>query len=289
MQVIYDTLPMTGTIGTITLLSSLRVIRPNQKGLVEMFGKYTRTAEPGLRAIWPFGIGRLERIPMDMHKVEIPEQSIITKEQLNATVDAVAYYRVKDPYKARYHVDDYANTVPTLTQTTLRNVLGTFTLSEANSQRQNINAQLRRELEGQISDWGMEVISVELQQIIPSRRVQESMNNIIIAEQEKIAAENRAHAVEIDADGKKRAEVKKAEGSAQAVTLNAQAQAEAIRLNAQAQADAMRLKYDTANECFVGDAKDLERLQTTVESLRNNTVVLMDKGQQTWNLLNLKN
>ena len=276
-----------GAVGALGVLTSLHIVRPNQRGLVEVFGKYTRTADPGLRAVWPFGIGSMEVIPMDMHKVEIPEQSIITKEQLNATVDAVAYYRVKDPYKARYNVDDYENTVPTLAQTTLRNVLGTFTLADANSQRQSINAKLKDELESQVTDWGMEVISVELQEIRPTRRVQESMNNIIIAEQEKIAAENQAHALEIAADGKRRAAIKEAEGEARAVVLAAEADAEQVRLDAQAKADAMRLKYDTANECFKGNAMFLERLETTRESLKNNSTVLLGKENQTWNLLDI--
>ncbi|MHA2066232.1 MAG: SPFH domain-containing protein, partial [Candidatus Thorarchaeota archaeon] len=168
-----------GAVGVYGVLSGLRIVRPNQKGLVEVFGKYTRTTDPGLRLIWPFGIGKMTKMPTDMHKVDIPEQSIITKEQLNADVDAVAYYRVDDPYKARYNVDDYADTVPRLAQTTLRNVLGTFTLAEANSQRQMINEQLKKELDSQITEWGMVVISVELQEIRPTRRVQESMNNII--------------------------------------------------------------------------------------------------------------
>jgi regulator of protease activity HflC (stomatin/prohibitin superfamily) len=131
-------------------LAGCRIVRPNQLGLMEIFGKYHRTVQPGLRWMPPFGIGRLRRMPMDMRKVEVPGQSIITKEQLNAEVDAVVYYQVHDPVKAAYHVQDYANTVPTLAQTTLRNELGKRTLAEANRHRQHINASLKSELHDQI-------------------------------------------------------------------------------------------------------------------------------------------
>lgn len=269
------------------LATSLHVVRPNQKGLVELFGKYKRTVDPGLRVIPPFGMGKMIKVPMDLRQVAIPGQSIITKEQLNANVNAVTYYRVEDPVKAIYNVDNYEHTVPTLAQTTLRNVLGTFSMEDANSQRKRINEELRSELETHVKDWGMKVINVELQKIEPTERVQRSMNEIIISDQERIAAKNRANAREIDADGERRAAIKAAEGKAQAVLLEAQARAEATRLQARAKADALQMECDTVQKHFSGNVLPYWQLKTTVESLRHNTTVLMPKDGNTWNLMDI--
>ena len=263
-------------LGVLWSATGIHMIEQHERGLVEIFGKYIKTADPGLVLTWPIGIGNLRRVPMDLQRVLISGQSIITKEQLNATVEAVVYYRVNDPFKAQYNIDNFASTVPTLAQTTLRNVLGTLNLSDANSQRRDINERLKIELENQIKDWGMEVINVELQQIKPSDRVQESMNNIIIAEQEKIAAENLANAEEIKADGERRATIKKA-----------QANADAIRLEAEANADAMKIEYEAAQEFFKDGAIPYQQLKTTETALKNNTTVLFPKEGNTWNLLDI--
>jgi regulator of protease activity HflC (stomatin/prohibitin superfamily) len=269
------------------LASSIRIIRPNQLGLVEFLGKYTHTTKPGLRFIPPFGLGRLTRVRMDLCKSEIPGQQIITKEQLNAQVDAVAYYQVRDPFKAIYNVDAYSETVPVLAQTTLRNVLGTFSLAEANSQRKLINDMLQKELQAQIDEWGIKVMNVEMKSIQPTTRVQESMNNIIIAEQEKIAATNAAHAVEIAADGQRRAVIKAAEGDAQGVILKATAEADATRLKAKASADALQMECDAAQQYFTGNVLPYWRMKTTQASLENNTTVLLPKEGGTWNIFDV--
>lgn len=274
-------------IGVPAVISSLKVVRPYQRGLVEVFGKYTHTADPGLRAIWPFGIGKITMMPTDMQRVEIPGQSIITKEQLNATVHALVYFQVVDPFKARYNVDNFETTVPSLAQTTLRNVLGTFNLAEANSQRKEINDRLKEELESQIHEWGMRVVSVELQQIEPTDRVQKSMNDIVVAEQQMIASTNLANAEEIKADGIKRASVKEAEGKATALRLNADAKAYTVRVAADADAAAIAVKYQAVQDNFHGNVVDYQRLMTTETSLKHNSTILLPQDGRTINLIDV--
>jgi len=200
----------------------------------------------------------------------------------------VVYYQIRDAVKAIYNVDDYASTVPILAQTTLRNVLGKYTLSEANSRRGMINATLKKELHQQIDNWGMNVLNVELKAIAPTSRVQQSMNNIIIAEQGKLASEFEAHAAEIQADGKKRAAIKDAEAKAKAVLLAADALGEAIRIKAKANAAALSVEAKAVQEVATPNVMFYWRLKTTETALRDNTTVLLPPDKNgIWNVLDI--
>lgn len=277
-------------VGAWFLGSSINIVEPNERGLVTKFGKYTHTAEPGLNIIWPFPIGNLETINMATQKVSVDDQLIITKEQLNATVSAIVYYKVSDPYKAAYNVDDYQHTIPVLAQTTLRAVLGTFSLMEANSQRNEINDKLRLELSKQIEQWGLDVVSVEVQEFEPTQDVQDSMNRISMAKQHMLASENEADAQVVLADGDRRATVKRAEAEAQARRLKAEAEADAlriesagladaIRMKAEAEATALQLVYESAQKNMVGPARRYQEYKTMEESLRNNSKFVLTGNQ----------
>ena len=180
----------------------------------------------------------------------------------------------------------------------MRNVLGTFTLQEANSQRKAINEQLGDELREHVKDWGMEIINVELQAIEPTDRVQHSMNDIIISDQERIAADNKAKAWEIEADGKRRVKVKEATGNAEAIllegkakadyiVLEAKAKAESIVLDADAKAKALQKECDAANQYFNGNVEKLYKYKTTVDALKDNTTLLMPHDSKMFNILDI--
>lgn len=181
----------------------------------------------------------------------------------------------------------------------MRNVLGKYNLAVANSSRDKINATLCEELQAQINDWGMRVLNVELKSIEPTGRVQESMNNIIIAEQGKIAAEYDAHAAEVKADGEKRAAIKDAEWTARAQILDAEAKAETIRLEASAKADAIRMEASAKADAVSLEGKAVDDvgtdrvlrywgLRTTENALKNNTKLLLPQnGSGMWNVLDV--
>lgn len=164
MQIPIVTAAVTGFLST-----GFHIIKQNEVGLVETFGKYQRTVSPGLRYVWPIGISQIKKIPVNITKIEIPNQIVGMKEQTNVNVNLVAYYQVNNPYKANYNIDNYKNVLPTLTPITLRNILGTFTLSEANSQRDLINEKIKKELKHRVQDFGIDIISIELLDINQSK------------------------------------------------------------------------------------------------------------------------
>ncbi len=186
-----------------------------------------------------------------MRKVNITEmmvnaepQVIITKDKLNAQVDAQVYFKVKideESVKAsQYNVFDYKYQIVNLARTTLRNIIGTLTLNEANSDRNRINKELMDTLAIETKNWGIEVVRTELKEIDPPKDVQETMNKVVKAENEKQAAIDFATAAETQADGLRRAAIKNAEGIRQATILEAEGKAQAtIKV---AEADAKRIE-----------------------------------------------
>ncbi len=127
--------------------AGIRIIRPTHRGLVELFGKYRRFAEPGFHWILP-AIARMFQINTTEQMVDAEPQEIITNDNLNARVDAQVYFRVKsdeDSVKAsQYNVNNYKWQIVNLARTTLRNIIGTMTLKIANSERSKINSELLR-------------------------------------------------------------------------------------------------------------------------------------------------
>jgi regulator of protease activity HflC (stomatin/prohibitin superfamily) len=246
-------------IAVIIFALGVRILRPVEVGIIEFLGRYSKTASAGFNWIIPF-LSNMYRINITERRVDIEPQSIITKDKLNAVVDGVVYYRVEEAKKALYNVNNYANSVPSLAKTTLRAVIGKMTLTEANENRDQINLEVEKILSKEVSKWGIDVVRVELQRIEPPDDVQDAMNQVVKAENEKIAALDLATAIETKADGERRAEIKKAEGIAAA-----------IRLKADADGDAIKTVNVAAEEYFIGNAQLLKKLETVAEALKDNT------------------
>jgi len=251
----------------------VKIVRPVEVGIVEFLGKYSRTANAGFNWIVP-GLFKMYRINITERRVDIDPQSIITKDKLNAVVDGVVYYRVAEAQKAIYNVNNFGASVPSLAKTTLRAVIGKMTLTEANENRDKINEEVEKILSIGVAKWGIEVVRVELQRIEPPPDVQDAMNQVVKAENEKIAALDLATAIETQADGERRAEIKKAEGIAAA-----------IRLKADADGDAIKIVNEAAEEYFVGNAQLLKRLETVSEALRDNAKIIVPSGSDLVNVI----
>jgi len=234
--------------------TGIRIIRPIEKGLIERLGKYKKTGEQGFHWIIPV-IDKLVRVNVTENMVDVEPQKIITKDDLNATVDAVVYFRVVEPKKAIYNAEDYRRQITSLARTTLRDIIGKMTLTEANSKRDALNAILETELDKQTEAWGIDVIRVELQRIEPPDDVQEAMNNVVIAERDKKAAVDFATATETRADGERRAEIKKSEGTKQGLILEAEGRAQAIVQVAKAEAEKIQRVNTAIREYFKDEAQ----------------------------------
>ena len=266
-------------IGVIVLLflGGIRIIRPTSRGLVERLGKYRRFASPGFNWVIPF-IDKLYRINITEVMVDAEPQEIITNDNLNARVDAQVYFKVKDDEESvkssQYRVFDYRYQIVNLARTTLRNIIGTLTLKSANSERGKINTELQRTLRDETAHWGIEIVRTELKEIDPPKDVQETMNKVVKAENEKIAAIDFATATETAADGARRAEIKKADGVKQATVLEAEGEAQAIKLINEA-----------ANTYFVGNAQLLRKLETVEKALANNAKIVVPADSELVNVI----
>jgi regulator of protease activity HflC (stomatin/prohibitin superfamily) len=236
----------------VLFLIGIRVVRPTSRGLVERLGKYRRFANPGFNWIIPI-IDRMYRVNITEVMVNAEPQQIITSDKLNASVDAQVYFKVKSDEEnvknSQYSVFDYKYQIVNLARTTLRNIIGTMSLKSANSERGEINSELQATLREETAHWGIEIVRTELKEIDPPADVQETMNKVVKAENEKVAAVDFATATETMADGARRAEIKKAEGIRQAKIFEAEGEAQAIKL-----------VNEAADKYFVGNAQLLRRL-----------------------------
>ena len=251
----------------ILFFAGIRIVRPTHRGLVERLGKYRRFANPGFNWIIPV-IDRMVSINVTEQMVDAQPQEIITFDNLNARVDAQVYFKVKSDEESvkssQYNVNDYQWQIVNLARTTLRNIIGTLTLKSANSERDKINGELLTTLSNETSNWGMEIVRTELKEIDPPQDVQATMNKVVKAENEKIAALDYANAVERQADGEKRSEIKKAEGIRQGKILAAEGEAEAIRL-----------VNEAAHKYFIGNAQLLRKLEAVEKSLSQNAKIVV--------------
>ena len=255
----------------------IRIIRPTHRGLVERLGKYSHFAHPGFNWIIP-GIDKMYQVNITEQMVDAEPQEIITNDNLNAVVDAQVYFKVKDDEQSvknsQYNVNNVNFQIVNLARTTLRNIIGTLTLKSANSERGRINDELHKILIKETTNWGIDIVRAELKQIDPPKDVQETMNKIVKAENEKLAAVDFATAAETAADGKKRAAIKEAEGIRQARILASEGEAEAIRL-----------VNEAAEKYFVGNAQLLKRLETVQVSLQNNAKIVVPANTELVNVI----
>ncbi|MFH1447357.1 MAG: SPFH domain-containing protein [Candidatus Micrarchaeota archaeon] len=258
----------------VILFLSIRIVRPVEVGIVERFGKYKRTSQQGLTFIIPL-VDRMIKVNITEIRVDVEPQTVITRDNLNTIVDAVVYYKVVDSMKALYKVNNYHHSIVSLAQTTLRAVIGKMNLSEVNENRNEINRAVERELDEQTDAWGIDITRVELQKVDPPRDVQDAMNMVVKAENEKIAAQDLATATETKADGARRAEIKMAEGEARAIMLRADAHAVAKERIAKADAEVIRLVNESVQKHFKNEAQIYKKLETIEKSLQTNTKIVV--------------
>ncbi len=262
----------------ILLMASIRTLRPTSRGLVERFGRYNRFANPGIVFLIPF-IERLVPVNITENMIDAGLQEIITSDSLNAQVDAQVYFKVRSDEESvkasQYNVFNYMRQIVALARTTLRNIIGTMTLKDANSERGKINTALYNNLATETKSWGLEIVRTELKEINPPSDVQETMNKVVKASNERVAAIDFATARETQADGERRAAIKVAEGQRQAAILQAEGQKQAKVLVADGEAQAIKLVNEAADLYFKGNAQLLRQLQAVEQSLTNNSKIVV--------------
>lgn len=268
---------------------SARVVRPTERGLVERYGKYHKFVQPGLTFLGPL-IDRLIRINITERMSQVQPQQVITKDKVVLNVDAVVFFKVKPDEQSvkasEYNVNNFEAQIEMLARTTLRNIIGTMEMSEANIGREKINAELKDQLSQQSADWGIEIMRAELKDLQPPPDIQESMNNVIKADNLRLAAQNQANARELEADGFKRAAIKNAEGNQQAAILEAEGQRQATIKIAEGDAEATRLRNEALTTYFKDTAITFKELDTIATSLKDNAKIIVPQGNAISLILN---
>ena len=272
----------------VLLVLCLRTVRPTHRVLIERFGKYNRFANPGLVFLIPF-VETLVRVNITEQMVSSEKREIITLDSLNAVVDSNVYFKVKSDENsvkfAIYAVNNYREQIIALAKTTLRNIIGTMTLKEANSDRNRINTSLYAHLSKETLSWGIEIVRTELKEIQPPETVQKAMNQVVIAENEKRSAIDFATAKETQADGEKRALIKNAEGAKQSAILKAEGEKEAKILVADGEAEAIRRVSEASNKYFLGNAQILRKLQAVETTMAHGSKIVIPAGQSLVNVI----
>ncbi|HLJ99887.1 MAG TPA: SPFH domain-containing protein [Streptosporangiaceae bacterium] len=227
----------------LVILRSVRIVPQATELVVERLGRYHRTLHPGLNVLTPF-IDRV-RNELDMREqvVAFPPQPVITEDNLVVNIDTIIYFQVTNPRAATYEIASYINAVEQLTLTTLRNVVGGMDLETTLTSRDQINGELRRELDEATGKWGLRVSRVELRAIEPPASIQDSMEKQMRADRDKRAAilqaEGSKQAAILTAEGERQGAVLRARGESEAAVLRAEAEAKAAAARAKGQAEAI--------------------------------------------------
>ena len=253
-------------IAIIYVLKGFKIIPQSETRVVERLGRYDRTLPSGINYLFPiidrarevyqrdeirFADGSksatmrtTSRIDLREQVYDFDKQSVITKDNVTTTINALLYFQIVDPVKSVYEIDNLPNAIEKLTQTTLRNVIGELELDETLTSRDTINSKLRAVLDDATNKWGVKVNRVELQDITPPESVRRTMELQMQAERERRAkvleAEGQKEAMILKSEGEKASQINQAEAEKQTQILKAQGEADAKVLEATAEAEAIR-------------------------------------------------
>ena len=252
-------------VALLVVTKSIKIIGQAEVMVIERLGRFNRLGRSGLNVLIPFvekprtidvryfgtdvngakriSAGSTARIDLREQVLNFPSQPVITKDNVTIDIDAVIYYRVADPQKATYAVQNLPYALETLTKTTLRNIVGEMELDQTLGSRDLINRRMREVIDEASIGWGVDVTRVELQSIEPPRDIQQSMELQMRAERERRAAVTNAEATKraaiLEAEGSRESQTQRAEGEKAASVLRAQGLAEARLTMAEAEAEAI--------------------------------------------------
>lgn len=225
-------------LAVVTVFAGIKIVPQGYNVVIERFGRYTKTLEPGLNVILPY----VERVRAQMNMQEllldVPEQMVITKDNSQVMVDGIAFYQVLDAKQATYEVANLQLAIKNLIITNIRAVMGAMDLDDLLSNRDQINQSLLDVVDKATSNWGVKVTRVEIKDIRPPQSVIDAMAKQLTADREKrasiSAAEGLKQAAILKAEGEKQASIVEAEGEQQAAILRAEGEKQAAFLRAEA-------------------------------------------------------
>ena len=266
-------------IALVSLARAARIVKQYEKGLVLRLGQYRNTVGSGLTFLMPV-IEDMITVDMRERVINVEPQKVITKDNVSVTVDAVIYYRISDPVKATFEVQNFGYAATTLAQTNLRNLIGDKSLDETLTARDTINSNLRMVLDEATNTWGVRITRVEVQKIDPPADITEAMSRQMKAERDKRAAI-------LESEGVKQSQILQAEGVKQSEILRAEGDAQAKITRAQAEAQAIQLVSNAAESHFRERAEVSKKLDVLREVLATQTKFVLPSNSDLLNVLGL--
>lgn len=249
----------------VVLLTSVKVVNTGEVYILERFGQYYKTLEPGWHVVIPFADYIRKKISMKQQILDIQPQQVITKDNVGLSVDNVIFYQVMNPKDAVYNIENYISGIMYSSVTNMRNIIGDMTLDEVLSGRDRINLKLLSIIDEVTDAYGIKILSVEIKNILPPADVTAAMEKQMRAEREK-------RATILTAEGEKQAAVEKAQGEKQSAILKAEAEKEANIRKAEGLRESQLLEAE-------GKAKAIEAIAIAeAEAVRKVNAAILESG-----------
>lgn len=237
------------------ILSSIKIVNTGYLYVVERFGQFHRVLEPGWHVTIPFADFVRKKVSTKQQIIDVPPQNVITKDNVNISVDNVIFYKLLNAKDAVYNIEDFKAGIIYSATTNIRNLIGNMSLDEVLSGRDKINQELLTIIDEITDAYGIKILSVEIKNIIPPAEIQNAMEKQMKAERDKRAmilqaeglrqsqiakAEGEKQAKILQAEAEKEAQIRRAEGLKESQLLEAEGKAKAIEEIAKAESEAVR-------------------------------------------------
>ncbi|MBP9921348.1 MAG: SPFH/Band 7/PHB domain protein [Proteiniclasticum sp.] len=279
----------------VVLLSSIKVVNTGSVYVLERFGQYYKTLQPGWHVILPFVDYVRRKISMKQQILDIQPQNVITKDNVNISVDNVIFYQVLNPKDAVYNIENYVSGIMYSTITNMRNIIGDMSLDEVLAGRDRINMKLLDIVDSITDAYGIKILSVEIKNIVPPEEIQNAMEKQMKAEREKRAAiliaegdressiaraegEKRSNILRAEAEKEKN--IRLAEGMKESQLLEAEGKARAIEAISNAEAEAIRKVnasiIESGTDARIIALKQVEALKEMATNPANKLILPVD-------------
>ncbi|MEG1003222.1 SPFH domain-containing protein [Clostridium sp.] len=276
----------------IIIVSSIKIVNTGYLCVVERFGQFNRVLEPGWHVIIPFADFVRKKVSTKQQIIDVPPQTVITKDNVNISVDNVIFYKLLNAQDAVYNIEDYRSGIVYSATTNIRNIIGNMSLDEVLSGRDKINQELLIIIDEITDAYGIKILSVEIKNIIPPSEIQNAMEKQMKAERDKRAmilqaeggrqsqiekAEGEKQSQILTAEAEKEANIRRAEGLKESQLLEAEGKAKAIAKIAEAEAEAIRKVNEAIIESGTNEAvialKQVEALKEMAKNPANKLIL----------------
>ena len=232
----------------IVAFKTIKIVRQSEVYIIERLGRFHKVAGAGLTIIIPFIDKVRSVVSLKQQTMDVPPQGVITSDNVTITVDTVVFYKITDPAKAVYEIQNLKKSIEYISCTTLRDIIGKMELDETFASRDIINDKLRTILDEATDVWGCKIDRVEIKDITPPADIRDAMEKQMNAERNKRAlileAEGQRQSAITLAEGRKQAAILDAEADREAKIRRATGEADAIKQVAEAKAQEIQMVYD---------------------------------------------